>query len=121
MDPKNNPIKILYRDAYNHIKGLQAVKLALDHETKIIGSYRSPNQTKEELVETIEFFRKLDDVAILIGDLKVPETDWTFNEIDKPRRCNDRLEKDELIYALTTESDRKQAVNFATNKSPPVN
>ena len=87
---------MLCRDTYNHIKRLQAVKLALDHETKIIGSYRSPNQTKEELVETIDFFRKLDDDAILIGDLNIPETDWNFNEIDKSRRCNNRLQKRQI-------------------------
>ena len=32
--------------------------------------YRSPNQTREELEETIEFFKKIPDDAIIVWDLK---------------------------------------------------
>ena len=113
---KNSNTKILYKDCYNHIKGLQTVKLVLENNVKILGFYRSPNQSKEELVQTQEFFKKIEDDTILIGDLNIPETDWTRNEICNKKKCNDRREKEELIAILTTDSNRKQSVNFATNK-----
>ena len=48
--------------------------------------------------------------------MNIPETDWTRNEICNKRKCNDRKEKEELIAILTTDSNRKQSVDFATNK-----
>ena len=45
----------------------------------ILCFYRSPNQTKEELEETIEFFKKIPDNTISVGDLNIPEADWTIN------------------------------------------
>ena len=106
----------MYKDQYNQIKGLQVLKVVIDTGTEIVCFYRSPNQTKEEIEETIEFFKKIPDRAILVGDLNIPEADWIASEILKSKGCRHRSEKEDLILTLTVESDRQQKVSFATNK-----
>ena len=113
---KESKSKVLYRDQYNHIKGLQVLKVVMDAGAEIMCFYRSPNQSKEEIEETIEFFKKIPDRTILVGDLNIPEADWITNEILKNKGCKNRNEKEDLILTLTIESDRLQKVNFATNK-----
>ena len=88
----------------------------MDTNVKILCFYRSPNQTKEELEETIEFFKKIPDNTIIVGDLNIPETDRLVNQIAKKKGCKNRKEKEDLVLALTIESNREQKVDFATNK-----
>ena len=109
--------KVLYRDQFNQIKGFQALKLVMESNIAIICFYRSPNQTKEEIEETLEFFKKIPENAIVVGDLNVPEADWTMNEIPKKSGCKNRKEKEDLILQLTIENDRRQRVKFATKVS----
>ena len=108
--------KVLYRDQFNQIKGFQALKLVMESNIAILCFYRSPNQTKEEIEETIEFFKKIPENTIIVGDLNIPETDWTVNEIPKKTGCKNRREKEDLVLQLTIENDRRQRVDFATNK-----
>ena len=112
--------KILYKDQYNQIRGLQALKLVMDTSITILCFYRSPNQSKEEIEETVDFFKKIPDDTIIVGDLNIPETDWIINEIGKNKGCRHRKEKEDLLLALTIESNREQKVDFATNKFNPI-
>ena len=108
--------KILYRDLFNQIKGLQALKLVMEAKLTILCFYRSPNQTKEEIEETIESFKKIPEDTIIVGDLNIPETEWTTNEISRKTGCKSRKAKEDLVLQLTIENDRRQRVDFVTNK-----
>ena len=108
--------KILYRDQFSQVKGFQALKLVMESNIAIVCFYRSPNQSREEIEETIEFFKKIPENAILVGDLNIPEVDWIVNEIPKKSNCKIRREKEDLVLQLTIENNRRQRVNFATNK-----
>ena len=55
-------------------------------------------------------------MKILVGDLNIPEVDWIVNEIPKKSNCKIRREKEDLVLQLTIENNRRQRVNFATNK-----
>ena len=83
----------------------------MEAKLTILCFYRSPNQTKEEIEETIEFFKKITEETI------IPEADWTTNEISRKTGCKNRKAKEDLVLQLTIENDRRQRVDFATNKS----
>ena len=82
----------------------------MEAKLTILCFYRSPNQTKEEIEETIEFFKKITEDTI------IPEADWTTNEISRKTGCKNRKAKEDLVLQLTIENDRRQRVDFVTNK-----
>ena len=109
-------LKVLYRDQFNQIKGFQALKLVMESNITILCFYRSPNQTKEEIEETIEFFKKIPENTTIVGDLNIPEADWAVNEIHRKSGCKNKKEKEDLVLQQTIENDRRQRVDFATKK-----
>ena len=112
---KDSKIKALYKECISQITGFQAIEIHTNSGLTIIGFYRSPNQQVTDIKRTQEYFETLDDNTMLIGDLNIPEADWEKAVIQGSTKYKDI--KENIIETLVVESERRQIVNFPTNKN----
>ena len=112
---KDSPIKLLSTSQISTISDFQAIEMRTNTLHKIILFYRSPNQKKKGIQETIEYFESVENDSIIVGDLNVPGRDWNVPYHSGKGIGKSQL-KENVINVLLCQGTKTQHVHFPTNK-----
>ena len=97
-------VKILTNDKFKSITFNQFCALTVrttNYPLNIILTYRPPTSNTDNLVQMCEILRRMDSNSILIGDINLPNIDWSSGRADtKGRRLLDTIEEEGLAQLV---------------------